>query len=195
MIPRGLKRSLAPSVTMGVVLFVATQLSVACGATWSGASLRDAETRRGQAIVDLSTTLKVSATRVTPALAAALAERRCDARQCGDERSDLVAAARTRAARESRFVLAVYTAKLAWNDLADHESQWTLGLTVDGAKLAPTVRRAIRDLDAHARLFPDLDGFDRAYEVSFPVSPRDGQSQRLSVTGLHGELHLEWRTP
>jgi hypothetical protein len=179
---------------LALLLALATlALVLGCGPTWEGAQLRDAQTRRGEAIVDLSTTLRVSATRITPELAEVLAERRCDARQCGDQRRALVAAARERAQRETRFALAVYTAKQKWNDLDDRDSQWTLSLSADGARVEPSLIRAVRDQDSQARLFPDLDGFDKAYEVSFPVSVAQARELSFIISGLHGELRLDWR--
>ncbi len=183
------------AVIVLLALPLAATLVGGCGPTWRGAAIRDAETRRSEAIVDLTTTLRISATRITPDLAVALAERRCDARQCGDERPALIAAARAAAERKTSFVFAVYTAKLAWNDLAEPESQWTLSLSAGGTRVAPSDIRGLRDLDSQARLYPDVDGFDKAYEVSFPVSPVESGLQRLTCSGLHGEVRLEWRSP
>lgn len=165
-----------------------------CGGAWEGARLRDAQTRRAQAIMDLSTTLRVSATRISPSLAGALAGHRCDVRQCpGPERRELVAAAVSHAERETHFVLAVYTAELHWNDLDARDSQWTVTLNVDGARGPEGVIMALRDLDAQARLFPDLDGFDQAYELSFPVAYLESKDLSLIISGLHGQLRLDWR--
>ena len=167
-----------------------------CGAAWEGARLRDAQTRHGEAILDLSTTLRVSATRICPELAGALAGRRCDARQCrADERRERVAAAHSHAQRETHFILGVYTAKLAWNDLDARDSTWTVTLHMDGVRAPAGTILALRDRDAHARLFPELDGFDEAYEVSFPVAYVESRELSLTISGLQGQLRLDWMAP
>jgi len=180
--------------TPGVVTALVALLSLAgCATGWQ--ALRDRETRTGESYTSLDLALQVHATRVGPALQEALARARCEARGCTPvERDAVVSEARAHARQHLRFVLGVYTREPSWNDLEREDSRWRIHLEAEGRDVKPDEIRRIRgDRPGYDRLFPDLTGFQVAYEVDLPTPAWPEGPMTLHVAGVLGRVALIWR--
>ena len=187
----------SPPRSAALLVLSLALLSAGCGSTtWS--RMVDAETREDEAVHDLSTNLRVVATRLTPGLSAERARLECERTLCSvEERRKLEEAATQRARQTVAFVVGVYTRDPGWSDLDRAKSQWRVRLDVGGERLPPDgIQAMAREQAQQARLFPYLDGFLVGYEIVFPrPAPLQGKAAapcRLLISGLLGTVALNW---
>lgn len=93
----------------------------------------------------------------------------------------------------AQFVLALYTYKEEWNDLAEKNSRWSIFLdTASGPVRPSSITKVERDkLDLRDNL-PFDPNFRRFYIVKFPREKAVGAPYRLMMSGLLGEVSLTW---
>jgi hypothetical protein len=162
-------------------------------------------TRHADAERNLTTTLDVYATLKSAEWRAAWVEQVARTMKMSDAAKQQLAAAERAAAQEKWEVeLIVATTYHTWQDFARGEkSMWRVALVGDGGReVLPTAIREDPRPRAELEVFwPEMNGFHRAYVVTFPRNGADGQplvgeggeGLILKVAGAQGGVELRWR--
>lgn len=109
-----------------------------------------------------------------------------------------LAADRALAGKEEEFILALYTAERAVNDLDSPASVWRATVVVDGLTLVPI---KVEGLSADATvtgLYPYVGVFDQVYRLRFPSppgGPLSGRAFQLDVASALGRLAFDFKGP
>jgi hypothetical protein len=162
------------------------------------AAVRDAATRRYELYDGLVHRATATATFLGPE------EREARARVLGDwlawtdaEFVRRLAEQKLEAARQDEFVLVLYTADKADNDLDALRSVWRVVVVrPDGTDVAATRITALDSDVTLRKLFPWLGTFDVAYSVRFPpgTDPVGGKGVLL-LASANGKIPLDYGVP
>jgi hypothetical protein len=166
----------------------------------SWARVRDRFTASAKLYDGLSTRAFVSAVYQAPEVREARVARLAEWRELGaQERDALLAAERDEAAQYEDFLVSLFTADRADNDLDAAKSVWRVALTVAGEGQAEPLKIQQMRPDATLRtLYPVIGDFDTVYLVRFARWPKGPLAERqfvLRIAGARGRMDLAFPNP
>jgi len=113
-----------------------------------------------------------------------------------DDKKMLLRLQKREDAKEATFVLSVYTAEDAWNDLAQRNSRWSVLLESDGGVTEPTSIRRVHQQDIQMRdNLPFNTSFREFYVVTFPRDKAGSWPYNLVMSSPLGSAKFTWSAP
>ncbi len=115
-----------------------------------------------------------------------------------DELERRLQAEQADAAAGEEFVVALYTADTAWNDLDARESIWRLAVALGQVEVLPSKIEALREDATLHELFPWIGPFDMVWRVRYPHPPDGPLAGRpfvLRISSALGALPLDFGAP
>lgn len=94
----------------------------------------------------------------------------------------------------SKFFLRFFTPERDYDDLAKGKTIWKIYLDLDGRRFEGKARKSNVKLVETVALFPHMDRFSTAYEITFnvPMTTLERQSSHLIITSSLGSAEFQF---
>lgn len=136
------------------------------------------------------------ATYLSPRFIAALVEHQGESEGLPEDKVKALRAARvSQANREAKFLVAIATQEMRWDDLDQPESTMRIVLREGAREIEPLslVKLSRRETTVQRLYYPHIGPLSNAYWVTFPA-PVDPKHVVLRIAGPPGYVDLTWKS-